>query len=135
MNQELGFLYVEDDPFSRQVMRLLLQRSLGYQRVTIFEDSSDFLHRLSQMTYVPDVVFLDIHMHPVDGFALLHILRDQATYQHATIIALTASVMSEEIKNLKEAGFDGAIAKPIDQSSFPHLLKRILQGERVWHIA
>jgi two-component system cell cycle response regulator DivK len=42
--------------------------------------------------------------------------------------------MNEEVKVLREAGFDGVIAKPIDYDTFPNVLHRILNGEQVWHI-
>ena len=50
------------------------------------------------------------------------------------MIALTASVMNVEVNLLKQPGFDGAIAKPIDEIMFPDLLNQILDGEQVWNI-
>jgi hypothetical protein len=38
------------------------------------------------------------------------------------------------VKMLKEAGFDGVIAKPLDYDTFPNVLHRILKGEQVWHV-
>jgi hypothetical protein len=35
---------------------------------------------------------------------------------------------------LRDAGFDGVIAKPLDYDTFPNALARILKGEQVWHI-
>ncbi len=51
------------------------------------------------------------------------------------IIALTASVMNEEVAQLRQSGFNGAIAKPLSFSTFPALMERIANGETVWHIA
>ncbi len=127
-------LYFEDDPLSRDVMRACLTRGLGYHNVTIFEDSSDFEGRLAGLSLRPDVIFLDIHMEPIDGFAMLRLIRQSGAYQATKVIALTASVMNEEVKMLKEAGFDGVISKPLDYDIFPTVLRRILNGEQVWHI-
>jgi chemotaxis family two-component system sensor kinase Cph1 len=128
------FLYVEDDPMSRQVMRLLLMRTLGYTQLTIFEDSTDFTARLEALPAKPNVIFLDIHMRPYDGFALLKMLREMPDYQNAKIVALTASVMNEEVEQLQQAGFDAGIAKPVSQKVFPELLNAILQGDHIWHV-
>jgi hypothetical protein len=49
-------------------------------------------------------------------------------------VALTASVMNEEVHKLREAGFHSVIAKPIDVDTFPDLLHRIVGGETVWRI-
>lgn len=134
MTQEPVFLYVEDDPMSRQIMRLLITRSMKYSKLTIFEDSMDFMEKLEALAEKPTVILLDIHMKPHDGITLLHMLRDHAAYHEARIVALTASVMSEEVEKLRTAGFDGGIAKPVDQNLFPKLIERILQGEHVWHV-
>lgn len=127
-------LYFEDDVLSREVMRVCLTRGMGYGNVWIFEDSSEFEDRLNSVGAKPDVVFLDIHMEPVDGFEMLRIIRQSEAFQSTKVIALTASVMNEEVKMLKEAGFDGVIAKPLDYDTFPNALHRILRGEQVWHI-
>jgi CheY-like chemotaxis protein len=129
-----SILYFEDDALSREVMHACLTRGLGYQNVTIFEDSSDFDSKLEQLPSKPDVVFLDIHMEPIDGFAMLDLIRQDNVCQSTKVIALTASVMNEEVKMLKDAGFDGVIAKPLDYDIFPNILRRILDGEQVWHI-
>lgn len=127
-------LYFEDDFLSREVMRVCLTRGMGYPNVWIFEDSTDFENRLNSVGSKPDVVFLDIHMEPIDGFAMLKLIRQSETCQSTKVIALTASVMNEEVKMLKDAGFDGVIAKPLDFDTFPNALRRILEGEQVWHI-
>lgn len=127
-------LYFEDDILSREVMRACLTRGMGYKNVWIFEDSTDFENRLNGVGAKPDIIFLDIHIEPIDGFAMLKQLRQSETYRSTKVIALTASVMNEEVKLLKDAGFDGVIAKPLDYDTFPNVLHRILKGEQVWHI-
>jgi CheY-like chemotaxis protein len=127
-------LYFEDDALSREVMKACLTRGLGYHNVTIFPDSSQFNDKLASLVDKPDVIFLDIHMEPIDGFAMLRRIRQDDLYRSTRVIALTASVMNEEVKILKEAGFDGVIAKPLDYDTFPVVLHRILDGEQVWHI-
>jgi CheY-like chemotaxis protein len=131
---EIHFLYVEDDPMSRMVMEMLLKRGLGYQNIVIFENSQNFDVRINQLTAIPHIVFLDIHMQPIDGFEMLKRLRALPDFADSRIIALTASVMNEEVDLLQTAGFDGVLSKPLDQTLFPTLLKRILLGEEVWHV-
>lgn len=134
MENEPTLYYVEDEPLSRQVMELLLTRRLGYKNVTIVEDSKDFIARLEALPTPPDVVFLDIHVTPYNGFEMLQMLREHEGYRDTIVIALTASVMNEEVEMLQEAGFDGCLAKPLDHDEFPTLLEMILAGEYVWSI-
>ena len=127
------FLYIENDELSREVMKTLLTRGLGYQDVTMFESSSDFEKRLNRLSHKPDVIFLDIHMEPIDGFDILNLIRHHAEFGAVPVVALTASVMNEEVRRLRDAGFDGVIAKPINYDTFPGALNRILSGEQVWN--
>jgi CheY-like chemotaxis protein len=129
------FLYVEDEPFSRKVLEMIMTRGLGYKHVNIFENSEQFCQRIDELAPKPNIIFLDIHMLPINGFEMLKLLRQHPDYQDKQVIALTASVMNEEVDLLRHAGFNGAIAKPIDQASFPALLEQILDGEEVWNIA
>ncbi len=128
------FVYVEDDPLSRQVMQMLLVRALGYKQLTILEDSTDFMQRVEALAPRPNVFFLDIHMQPLNGFSMLDMLRQHDAFRSAVVIAATASVMNEEVNRLRTAGFNGVIAKPVIQREFPGILKRILAGQEVWTI-
>jgi CheY-like chemotaxis protein len=129
------FLYVEDDSTSREVMEVILMYRMGYSQFQVFEDSQNFIDKLKSLPQKPDVIFLDIHMKPHDGFEMLKLLRAEADYASITVIALTASVMNEEVDALETAGFDGTISKPIDPDVFPGLVKRILANEKVWFVA
>ena len=134
MHEDRTFVYVEDEPMSRTVMEMLMVRGLGYKNLHIFEDSTDFIARMEALPAVPDLIFLDIHMRPHDGFEMLQMLRGHETFANVPVVALTASVMNEEVDMLKGAGFDSGIAKPIDQTTFSQTLDLILGGEEVWKI-
>jgi CheY-like chemotaxis protein len=134
MKENLSILYVEDDAMSRKVMQMLLRGTMKLEHVTIFEDSSDFMAKAQAVSPKPDVIFLDIHMNPIDGFEMLRLLRESETFGTSRIVAMTASVMNEEVARLQSAGFDGCIAKPIDKNRFPILLEGILSGDKVWNI-
>ena len=134
MSSQPKFLYVEDDPFSREIMQMLLN-GLGYTDLTMFEDSTDFQRRIEGLSFTPDIVFLDVQVLPHDGFDMLRMLRKCPTIGGKTVIALTASVMNEEIARLKQEGFDGAIAKPLDFDNFASLIQQALQGEKVWYVS
>ena len=132
MGTQKRLVYIEDDPGSRKVMRFLVSRIEASIQLDIFEDSQDFLARVEALDPEPDAFFLDIHVSPHNGFNLLEMLRSDERYAQKTVIALTASVMNEEINKLKEAGFDGVLAKPLNFHTFPDTLDRILAGEKIW---
>jgi CheY-like chemotaxis protein len=134
MTNEPILLYVEDEALSRQVMQLLVERGLGFKHLTIFEDSVNFLSRLEALFPQPDIIFLDIHMRPHDGFEVLEMLRNHERYHNVPVVAVTASVMDDEVYLLRKAGFNGGISKPIDQTFFAEFIYRILKGEEIWHV-
>jgi CheY-like chemotaxis protein len=127
-------LYVEDDARSRKVMHIFLTIRLGLKHVTIFEDSRDFQARILGLTPRPDLIFLDIHVQPLSGFDMLSLLRQTTAFANVPVIALTASVMGEEVQRLQNHGFTGCLAKPVDLDRFPTILHQILNGDAVWHI-
>jgi len=133
--QQSVFLYVEDNESNRTVIQLLLQKAMKAKELVMFENSSCFLERVKALPECPDVFLLDIHVKPYDGFEMLAMLRADPQYRDAKVIALTASVMSEEVKQLRDSRFDGAIGKPLRTSTFPDLLARILNGEAVWSVS
>lgn len=134
MKTVTSVLYVEDDAQSREVMDLLLRSTLQLPNITIFENSHDFLTRVEQLEASPDIVLLDIHVQPYNGFEMLQMLRQHQDMSKVPVIALTASVMNEEVQQLKQAGFNGVIAKPIDLDTFPDAMQRVLDGQHVWRI-
>jgi CheY-like chemotaxis protein len=135
MSTDTVFLYVEDDPMSRDIMQTLLKRVMGFPHLFVFENSESFAERLSDLPARPNIIFLDIHVKPKDGFALLELIRAQEVYRESRVIAITASVMNEEVARLKTAGFDGGIGKPLSMETFPDLVTHILAGESVWHVS
>jgi two-component system cell cycle response regulator DivK len=128
-------LYVEDDPLSRRLMSMLLRGRMKLAHVTILENSQHFLSNLEALDPKPNLILLDIQMKPYDGFAMLEMLRQLTWAKTMPIVALTASVMVEEVQRLKEAGFNGCIGKPINIETFPDILNSILAGEVIWHMA
>jgi two-component system, cell cycle response regulator DivK len=132
--QKPNILYVEDDAPSRRIMQILLGLRMGIENLTIFEDSRDFLVRAEAINPKPDVIFLDIHLQPHNGFELLKMLRASSILSGTRIVALTASVMNEEVLQLRVAGFDGCLGKPINIDTFPETLQAILAGQPIWQI-
>lgn len=127
-------LYVEDDAHSRRLMSMLLKGRMKLTQVTILEDTQDFLSVVNAIEPKPTVIFLDIHVKPINGFEMLTLLRAQDWCADVPIVALTASVMKEEIRQLEAAGFDGCLAKPIELDTFPIAMEQILARQPVWHV-
>ncbi len=134
MSNRSLLVYVENDPGSRKVLQLLMTRLPYPVELALFEDSARFIPQVEALPVMPDVFLLDIHVLPLDGFEMLRRLRAHPTFAHKMVVAITASVMNAEVQSLREAGFDGVLAKPLHFHSFPTTLDRIMAGERIWAI-
>jgi CheY-like chemotaxis protein len=125
-------LYIEDNTDSSLLMELLFP--LHGLELEIFPDSYDVLARVKALPSVPKLFLLDIHVPPLSGFEILSLLREEAEYCQVPVLALTASVMNEEVQRLRLAGFNGVLPKPVDVQRFPEYVAKILAGESVWRI-
>ena len=74
----------------------------------------------------PDLVLMDIQLPGIDGKAALHELRQDPATRHIPVIAVTASVMPLERKDILAAGFDGYQGKPLSVKALLAEVQRIL---------
>lgn len=130
----LNILYVEDDANSRNVLRMAQRMSPELFDLTLFEDSYDFAARLTELDPQPDLILLDIHVDPYTGFDMLAMIRRQPVYDSTPVVALTASVMNEEIQMLQTAGFNSVLSKPVNLDEFPDQIQHIMNGEQIWYV-
>lgn len=126
-------LYMEDDDFSRDIVELLFEDLPQYELI-MFAESSEFQDKLQHLPEELSAILLDIHMEPFDGFEMLNMIRQHPIFAPLPVLALTASVMSEEITKLRTSGFDGAIAKPIDQDIFAEQIEAVFNRKLVWTV-
>lgn len=131
--EDASYLYIEDHPASQKVMELLLKEVCGVSQLMILSDSEDIVQRLETSNKTFDLIFLDMHIEPDNGFIVLEKLRRHPRLGQPKIVAVTATIMPEELKAIRHASFDGLISKPISFDTFPQQVQRILLGEKnVW---
>jgi CheY-like chemotaxis protein len=130
----LDILYVEDDPNSRDVLRMVQRMNPELFNLEVFEDSEGFTEKLMELVPQPNLILLDIHMLPISGFEMLKRICTQPKFTGVPVVALTASVMNEEIELLQESGFHSVMSKPLDMDEFPEFIERIMEGERIWSV-
>lgn len=127
-------LYVEDDPSSRNILEVLLKRLLHIPHVMVLESSQNFQQMMDELDSIPEIFFLDVHVKPLNGYEMFKIIRDDIRFNSSKIVALTASVMENEVDDLKQFGFNSLIGKPINPETFPVYLEAIMSGEEIWSI-
>jgi len=102
-------LIVEDNDKNLKLVRDVLQAK-GYQ--TLEAGTGEDGIRLAQERH-PDLVLMDIRLPGMNGIQALAALRADPGTRHIPVIAVTASVMQQDRKQITDAGFDGYVGKPI----------------------
>ena len=117
-------LIAEDHPDSRDALRALLE-AVGY-RVATAADGREAVDQARSAQ--PDLILMDIMMPGVDGLQATRTLREDASFQHVPVLALTA--MEGARTRALEAGCDDYVTKPIDISRLFAKIQSWLQAGR-----
>lgn len=123
--RQASVLVVEDHPTNQAMMAWRLQQ-LGVPHVLV-DDGQQALDRLSVERF--DLVITDCRMPVLDGFAFARLLRERESrngQSRLPILALTASVVSDDARRCREAGMDDVLAKPLSLATLRQALLRWL---------
>lgn len=105
----IHLLVVDDNPANRMLPGLLLRQD--GMRIVACESGEQALAQLQRETFTH--VLLDISLPQISGLEVCRLARQQCAGQSLRIIAYTAHAMPQEIQELRDAGFDGVLVKPI----------------------
>ena len=75
----------------------------------------------------PDLILMDIHLPGMNGIEALKVLRAEKATAAIPVIAVTASVMQQDRKQITEAGFDAYVGKPINLKEFLDAVRAALE--------
>jgi signal transduction histidine kinase/CheY-like chemotaxis protein len=118
----LRILLAEDNPVNREVALGLLKRH-GHE-VTVVTDGAEAVEAARPGGF--DVVLMDVHMPGMDGTEASRIVRGfPGPESRVPIVALSASVLKDEVDVCFEAGMDEFLAKPIDPAALTRVLARL----------
>ena len=116
-------LLVEDVEVNQVLARALLEAE-GH-RVDVVDSGEEALKRLRGGSRY-DLVLMDVQMPGMGGIAATKAIREIPSGARLPIIAMTANVLTEQVRSFKEAGMDDHVAKPIDRSDLRATLDRWL---------
>jgi PAS domain S-box-containing protein len=112
-------LVVEDNRDVRDMLVFLLQRD-GHD-VRAAGDGPAAL--AETQTFVPDVVFLDIGLPGLDGYAVARQLRATPRTSEAMLVALTGYGQAEDREKAFAAGFDHHLLKPAEPAKVREMVR------------
>lgn len=105
-------LLVEDNEFNRIVAVETLQSLVPSMQIDIAENGEKAIDQLQSKDY--DMILMDIQMPVMDGLSTTkHIRKKMAAPKSKTkIIAMTANVLQEDVRQYFDIGMDAYISKP-----------------------
>ncbi|MGH8573974.1 MAG: response regulator [Gammaproteobacteria bacterium] len=119
-------LIVEDNDKNRKLARDVLQAK-GYATIEAAngEDGVRFARERN-----PDLVLMDIRLPGISGIDALVALRADPKTSSIPVVALTASVTPTDCTQIKRAGFDAFLAKPMVLREFIDTVRQLLERGR-----
>jgi CheY-like chemotaxis protein/HPt (histidine-containing phosphotransfer) domain-containing protein len=106
--QNRRILIVDDHDINRELAAVLLA-PMGHE-VVLASDGEQAVQLVEREAF--DLVFMDIQMPGMDGFAATRAIRATDVGRSIPIVALTAHAMRQQIEECLQAGMDGHVAKP-----------------------
>jgi len=116
----LSCLIVDDLAPNRLLLTAMLER-LGCSAAATADPRQVVALTQAQQ---PDLIFLDLRMPVLDGYAVLKLLRADALLAAVPVIAVTASVTPESETRARQAGFNAFLRKPVTIAELMRALRQ-----------
>lgn len=112
-------MIAEDNLINQKVIKGLLSES-GIN-ITIVDDGQEVLNHLEKDDAFC-MILMDVHMPHMDGFEATKIIRSNPKYSHITVIALSGDVAADDIANMRAAGMQENLEKPLKMDALYDVL-------------
>jgi two-component system, cell cycle response regulator DivK len=116
-------LIVEDNEKNLKLVRDVLQVK-GYATIEAVNAEDGIELAFGRK---PDLILMDIQLPGMSGIDALKVLRSNAGTASIPVIAVTASVMQQDRKQIMEAGFNAYVGKPINLKEFLDAVRNALE--------
>ncbi len=119
-------LLVEDIEVNQLLARTLLEAD-GH-KVDIVSSGEDAIEAVQASSY--DIVLMDVQMPGMGGIAATRAIRALPGMASLPIVAMTANVLTEQVREFREIGMDDHVGKPINRAELRATLSRWLLAAR-----
>jgi CheY-like chemotaxis protein len=118
-------LVAEDNPINQMVLAAILRH--GGMEPVVVNNGAEAVDAWERQDW--DVILMDVQMPVLDGVSATRAIRLQEASSgraHTPIIAVTANVLSAQVRDYQVNGMDGVVAKPIEIEQLFMVLERTL---------
>jgi PAS domain S-box len=124
-------LIVDDKDTNRLILKEMLERA-GFATVEA-ADGAEALDRCKR--FAPKLVFMDIKMPVMDGYEAASRIKADPETRKIPLFALTASAFKHDEEKIREAGFDGFLAKPFKRGDLFKIIRDETDIEMEFEVA
>ncbi len=126
--EKLRVALIEDEPYSRHVIRTILH-NIGVRSFVEAEDGKSGLMEVARTK--PDIVFCDVHMQPVNGLKFLEGLRTLKVkdLDKTPVIMLTADSKGDTVAIARERAVVGYLVKPVSVAQVKAKLDQVIAAD------
>jgi len=125
---KVKLLLVEDNEFNRMVAEDTLKDIIPGVIIDIAVNGQEAVERVKQEKY--DVVLMDIQMPVMDGVSATKAIRAlSAPTNEVKIIAMTANVLQEDVKQYFEVGMNAYVSKPFQTDELLLKMASVLENK------
>jgi excisionase family DNA binding protein len=119
-------LVVDDD---QGVVDLITDVLLGDNRFEVKSVNNGFAAGMTAKESHPDLIVLDVMLPDINGKAVCELIRADSTMADIRIICISGMVEEDKVAELKQAGADDFLHKPLDIDELIRRICRLLDME------
>ena len=128
MSRTIRIFVVDDDLDDTEIFQEVLSFIDPTIQCSTAENGRDALDKLSRVTFIPDLIFLDLNMPRMDGKECLRKLKENLLLRSIPVIIYTTSSQSKDIEETMAAGAIKFITKPLNVNDLEKILRPIVLG-------
>ena len=127
--ERVRFLIVDDNAFSRQIVRLIL---LQFGARDVVEAADGVTAQKEVAVFKPDIIIVDWVMSPMDGIEFVKWLREaeDSPAPFTPVIMVTAFSHLNNIMQARDVGVNEFLAKPISAKALLMRVKAVIEKPR-----
>ncbi|HEY2492909.1 MAG TPA: hybrid sensor histidine kinase/response regulator transcription factor [Paenibacillus sp.] len=123
-NEVIRLLLVDDQPFIRESLRILLEGQRDLQVVGMAEDGQQAVDICEQLR--PQVVLMDLDMPNLDGISATQIMKQK--WPDMRVLILTTFQQKEKAIQVLRSGADGYLLKSIEPRELVETIRLVHRG-------
>jgi CheY-like chemotaxis protein len=124
--EAMRILYVEDDSDDREVFQQAVAKTAPYTVCHFAEDGEDAIRMLSDVSNIPDYIFLDINLPKMNGIRFLKVIKNSNGLKGIPVVVFSTSQNPLDRLQSLDLGAVDFISKPDKFSQYCEVLKRFI---------